>query len=186
MTPFQSVSVIRHPRAVVAALMRDRLSELVPLISDIEAITTVAREALADGRVRVVNEWQARADVPAALAAVIRPDTLRWTDTALWSADGGVCTWSIAPAFQAGRLTCAGETRYGEAMAGRGTRVDFAGQLEVSARGLAGITALLESQLGRAIESFAVNLIPASFRNVTRALGAFLDDARPSGGTPSR
>jgi hypothetical protein len=178
-TPFQSVSVIRHPRPVVAALMRDRLSELVPLIEDIEAITTVEREALADGRVRVVNEWQARADVPAALAAVIRPEMLRWTDTALWSAGSGAsawsCSWSIVPAFQAGRFSCAGETRYGEAMAGRGTRVDFQGTLEVSARGLPGITGLLESQIGRAIESFAVNLIPASFRNVTRALGTFLD-----------
>jgi hypothetical protein len=176
---FKTIAVVKHPREAVWIAMRDRLPDLVRLLSDIEAVESQARDEDPDGVVRLVNLWRARAQVPAALAPVVTPEMLAWTDQAEWRPDAWECRWQIQPRFLTGGVRCAGVTRYAEAMAGRGTRLTFEGSLDVSTTGLPGGVALLGGATGRAIEAFATGLIPRNFQKLAHAVDRYLE-AGPS------
>lgn len=172
MKPFKCVMVVRHPQPLVWDTVRDRLPELVPYMSDVASIVTESREEPARGVVRLVNRWTAKAPIPRALAGVLRPEMLGWTDYAEWRDAEGTCGWRIEPRFFPDRVKCAGLARYETAMAGRGTRVTFEGSLEIAAGG-----GFLAGPVSGAIESFVTSLIPRNAQNLYRAVGSFLDRA---------
>lgn len=167
MKDFKTVSVIKHPRPVVWSTIRDRLSDLAPMLGDVDDIVVQSREETADGAVRLVNLWQAKAQIPASLASMITPEMLAWTDRAEWQPQSWECHWQIQPHFFTDRIHCIGVTRYEEAMAGRGTRLTFEGNLQVQASNLPGVSAL--------IESFATGLIPRNFQKLARAVSQHLE-----------
>ena len=132
MKPFRTLAVVRQERDTVWTLVRDRLDELVPLISDVESVTVDSRREDPDGTVHLVNLWRAKADVPALLRTVVKPEMLAWTDTAEWKPADWACHWRIRPQVFAERVDCVGVTRYEEAMGGRGTRIVLEGELDVA------------------------------------------------------
>jgi hypothetical protein len=121
--PFRTLAVVRQDRQRVWTLVRDRLDELVPLISDVDSVTVESRREGADGTVQLVNLWRAKADVPVLLRSVVKPEMLAWTDRAEWKPADWACHWRIEPQVFADRVDCVGVTRYEEAMGGRGTRI---------------------------------------------------------------
>lgn len=163
MKRFKAVAIIRHPQDLVWATIRDELVRLEEDMDNISEIRVIERTDLPDGSRRVVNEWHAKAPVPAVLQPLIRPEMLAWTDTATWDEGSYVCRWVTRPHFQPERVRCQGETRYEPAIGGRGTRVTFEGTFEVTS-----------GALGGAIESFATQLIPHNFRHLTNAAERYL------------
>ena len=118
MKGFRTLAVVRQDRERVWTLVRDRLDELVPLISDVDSVTVDSRREDPDGTVHLVNLWRAKADVPALLRTVVKPEMLAWTDRAEWLPSDWVCRWRIEPQVFSDRVDCVGETRYEEAMGG--------------------------------------------------------------------
>jgi hypothetical protein len=175
MKPFKSIIVVKHPRDLVWKTILDRLPDLVPYLDDIDTVTTQDRQELPDGVVQLVNIWKADIQIPAALHSIINPSMLAWTDRAQWRQRHAQCHWSIEPHFFPERIRCAGVTHYESAIGGRGTRITFEGQLEVSAHKLAGMPAFMGDNAGKAIEFFVTSLIPKNFRKITDALGVLLD-----------
>ncbi len=172
MKTFKTVAMIKHSRPLVWTTIRDRLSELAPMLTDVEGIVVQSREDRNDGTVRMVNLWQAKASIPASLAAVITPDMLAWTDRAEWRPQTWECHWQIQPHFFSDRIHCVGVTRYEEAMAGRGTRLTFEGNLEVTASNIPGLSGL--------IETFAIGLIPKNFQKLAHAVAQSLEVEKPT------
>lgn len=167
MKPCKALVVLRHPRELVWAAMRDRMPELVPLMDDIEALAVESRTVEADGVVRLVNRWQAKPSVvPPALQSVVRPEMVGWTDRAAYLPSIFTCRWQIEPHFHAERISCAGVTRYESIMNGRGTRITLEGTLEMSGASLPGVSSL--------VESFVATLVPKNFRRLTQAVDALL------------
>jgi hypothetical protein len=170
--PFRTLAVIRQDRAAVWTLVRDQLDELVPLISDVESVTVDSRREDPDGTVHLVNLWRAKADVPALLRAVVKPDMLAWTDTAEWKPGDWACHWRIRPQVFADRVDCVGVTRYEEAMGGRGTRIVLEGELDVANGKLPGVSSLIGGPTARGIESFVTGLVPRNFQKLAKAIAA--------------
>jgi hypothetical protein len=170
--PFRTLAVVRQDRATVWTLVRDRLDELVPLIGDVESVTVDSRHEDADGTVHLVNLWRAKADVPALLRTVVKPEMLAWTDAAEWKAGDWACHWRIRPQVFADRVDCVGVTRYEEAMGGRGTRIVLQGELDVAPGKLPGVTSLIGGPTARGIESFVTGLVPRNFQKLAKAISA--------------
>jgi len=182
MKAFKTVIILKHPRPLVWATMRDHLSELAALVDDLESITEQSREEAPEGRVRLVNLWAARPKIPSVLQGVLTPAMLRWTDRAEYDPQKWECRWRIEPHFGGERTRCEGVTTYEPALGGAGARVTFEGSLEINARGLPGVPSFLDSTLGSAVESFLTALIPGNFRKLTNALETHLEQAaRPTG-----
>ncbi|MGF1520462.1 MAG: hypothetical protein ACFCVB_22065 [Nodosilinea sp.] len=166
MKTFKTIAVVKHPREIVWQTIRDRLDELAPLLGNIEDVSVQSRTDGPDG-VRLVNVWRAKVPIPESLTAVIKPDMLAWTDHADWRDRTWECQWQITPHFFSDRIHCVGATRYEDAMAGRGTRITFQGDLNVLASNIPGASALLES--------FTTQLIPRNFQKLGKAVAQHLE-----------
>jgi hypothetical protein len=171
----KSISMLKHPRERVWPAIRDRLPEIVPLIDDIESVTVESREEKRNGTVLLVNTWKGKPKLPAIVAGRIRPEMFAWTDRAEYRVETFECLWRLEPHFFADRIKCSGVTRYEPAMGGRGTRITFEGDLELSTRNLPGVPTVFEGALASAIELFVAALVPKNFRKLTEAVGKFLE-----------
>ena len=170
--------MVRHPREVVWATVRDQLPALVPHLRDVDRVVVSSREDRSDGTVRLVNEWHARAQIPSLLSSIIKPEMLAWTDLAEWAPTTWQCTWEIRPHFMTNNISCVGSTSYEEAMAGRGTRVAFVGTLEIAPGRMPGVTTLIGGPTVRGIESFVTSLVPQNFQKLAKAVDEHLQQAR--------
>jgi hypothetical protein len=170
MSEFRTLTMVRHPRAVVWETIRDRMPELGALLDNVREIRPESREEGPEGRTTVVNTWVGKAAIPAPLRKLVRPELLTWVDTAIWDPAVWECRWRIEPHFEPERTRCSGTTSYVEAMGGRGTRIVFEGSLDVDARGVKGVPSFLADRLSGGIEKFATGLIPGNFRKLAEAV----------------
>ncbi|HLI96037.1 MAG TPA: hypothetical protein VKT72_08125 [Candidatus Baltobacteraceae bacterium] len=169
MKTFQSVAVLPFPRDSVARTIRDDLQNLVPLLTDIRAITPVERKKNAGGTLLLVNRWETFIKVPQAVReAAGKP--IAWLDYATWTADGN-CSWKVEPGLFTERIQCAGQTRFESAMGGRGTRIAFAGSIDV---GLSGVASATQLAVISVVEFLAVGVIPRNFQRLAQAARQYL------------
>ena len=175
MKDFKSIVVVTHPLDTVWETMRDKLPELTLLLDDIENVTVVERSEAADGTINFVNHWKAKPQIPSMLNSAINPAMFAWTDRAQWRPQAHECLWHIEPHFLKESTRCTGTTRYEAAMGGRGTKINFAGEFDISAPKIAGVPSFLEGTIAKAIEAFVTTLIPRNFRKLAQVTGTFLD-----------
>lgn len=154
--------------------MRDKLPDLVPLLDDIEQVTVVERKEEADGTVNLVNHWKAKPQIPSMLSSIINPAMFAWTDRAQWRPAVHECHWHIEPHFLTESTKCTGVTHYVSAMGGRGTKINFNGEFDISTNGISGVPTFLEGTVGTAIEAFVTSLIPRNFRKLMQGAETYL------------
>ncbi|MBW3579201.1 MAG: hypothetical protein KY462_15990 [Actinobacteria bacterium] len=169
MRTFRTLVVLRQPVGAVWTTMRDRLPELVPMIDDVDQITTLEREELTDDRTRLVNEWQVRQRIPELLRGALPQGELGWIDRNIWDDDSHLCTWQIEPFVLPGAIRCEGSTSYESAMAGRGCRVLFEGSFDLSDDALSALAAPLRRPATRFVETIVTTLIPRNTRSLLEA-----------------
>lgn len=91
----ESEDRVDHPAEEVYVLVRDRLVDLLPYLPDVESVRELSRERESETRLRVVNEWKARAVVPSIAQKFLPPDLFTWTDRALWLDDQHVVEYRL-------------------------------------------------------------------------------------------
>lgn len=168
MKPFSTLVVLRTPPEILFAAMRDRLADIAPSLADVSAINELERETTQNG-VHVVNRWQARQAVPGFLQARLGASEIAWLDRATWLEDALQCDWTIEPSIGNGAIACKGTTRFEPAMAGRGTRAIFEGELRIAPDFVASLVGPFEAPVRALVESIATTLIPANFRAAAEA-----------------
>lgn len=164
--------VLKRPQKELWTIMRDHLPELAESIADIEGIQQIERSADANGLVHIVNEWRFRQQIPAAIRSLLNIGELSWIDRNSWDADTGTCSWAIETSFLREYIDCSGTTTFTAAMAGRGTRVTFAGNLDLKP-GLLGSLAGIEPLITGFLEAIVTTVIPRNLRAIAEAAAAF-------------
>jgi hypothetical protein len=167
MTPFQSVVVLKRSRSELWNIMRDHLVDLARSIEDVERVEQIERTSDTDGIVHIVNKWQAQRHVAASIQSFLPIGELSWIDRNRWDANQWTCTWTIEPAFLSEYLTCSGQTSFVSAIGGRGTRVTFAGELDLKP-GWVG-----SPMVAGLVESILTTTIPRNLRAVAEAAATF-------------
>jgi len=180
MKPFRTVEIVKAPIDEIWCAIRDRLDQLVPLLDDIASVTVEYRDELPDGTVNLVNIWRAKANIPAVLHSIIKPEYLAWTDRAGWILAKRECNWNIELHFDRERTRCHGSTIFEPALGGRGTRISFAGEFGMTAKGMKGVPSMLESTVEGAVEAFVTSLIPRNFRKLVQVAANVVGQARES------
>jgi len=163
--------VLKRPQSELWTIMRDHLTALGERVDDIEAIRQLERSET-DGVVHIVNEWHMRQQIPAAIRAMLKIGDITWIDRNRWDARARSCHWTIEPGFLAEHIACSGQTSFAEAIGGRGTRVTFAGELDIKPSLLAALGAIGPVVTGF-VESIATTIIPRNFRSVAEAAAGF-------------
>ncbi len=175
MKKFKSVIIVKQPKALVWKAMRDRLPETAPFLDNIAAITQVRREERTDGSVQLINLWKADVKIPGAIQSIVDPSNLSWLDHAEWFERSNKCQWRIEPQFFTDHIRCAGSTHFEPALGGRGTRITFAGELEITVSNITGLPSFMRATVSKATESLVTSLIPKNFRKITDALSLLLE-----------
>ncbi|HET7879282.1 MAG TPA: hypothetical protein VFL55_00240 [Acetobacteraceae bacterium] len=171
MKSFESLVVLKRPQGELWTIMRDHLTSLAERVDDIEEIRELQRSD-ADGVVHLVNQWRMRQQIPVAVRSMLKIGDISWIDRNRWDGQAGICHWTIEPGFLAEHIACSGRTVFAEAMGGRGTRVTFAGELDVKPSLLGALGAIGPMVTGF-VESIATTIIPRNFRAVAEAAVAF-------------
>jgi hypothetical protein len=173
MKTFKSVIMVKHQKDVVIRAVRDRLPEMVPYLDDVKSITQEYREEQ-DGLLKLTNIWQADIALPVKVQNLINVESLKWTDRAEWISASDECLWTIEPHFFKDRVLCSGSTRFEPAIGGRGTRITFAGELNIDTKNIPGVPAFMEGAVTNTIETLITTVIPKNFRKITEALEILL------------
>ncbi|HEY7580717.1 MAG TPA: hypothetical protein VH855_24255 [Acetobacteraceae bacterium] len=164
--------MLKRPRAELWTIMRDHLQDFAGNVADIDDIREIERTIDADGAMRIVNEWRVRQQLPGALRAVLRSERLGWIDHNRWDASSGICSWTIEPDAIGEHIACSGETRFADAMGGRGTRISFEGELDIKPS-LLGSLGPVAPMLSGVVESVVTTVIPRNLRAVAEAAAQF-------------
>jgi len=172
MKPFRSLVVLKRPQQELWTAMRDHLVDFAGCIADIEEIRQLERIEEPGGTVRIVNEWHVRQQVPPMIRSILKISELAWIDRNRWDADACTCSWSIEPRFLAEYISCHGQTSFAPAMGGQGTRVTFAGELDLKPGWLSAMGGV-ETMVSGFVESIVTTIIPRNLRAVVEAAAAF-------------
>jgi len=168
MKPFSALVIVRTPPEALFLAMRDRLDEIAPMLKDIRAIEMLERRG-ADSVVTMTNRWQARQAVPVMLQARLRASEIAWIDRAAWDAAALICRWEIEPLIGDGAIRCIGTTQFEPAMAGRGCRAVFAGELAIDPGFIGSVVGAFEAPVTALVQAVATVMIPSNFRAAAEA-----------------
>jgi hypothetical protein len=175
---FRTIHVVKQPVDRVYEAVRDRLPEIAAMLDDVESVRMLERKAGAGGGLSLVNEWRARLPLPRVLDDLVHKDSLGWIDRACWDDRGRRCAWEIEPLFLPGQIRCRGTTEYEAAMGGRGARVTFAGQIEITLGARGTIRGPLDQTVSSVVESIVTTVVPRNFRKTLDGACALIE--RPS------
>ncbi len=164
-------AVLDFPRDLVFQTYRDRLPELVPHLPNVRRITVESRED--DPPVtRLLNRWEAAAEVPKVVRSIIKPEMLVWLDHALWNEETWECEWRIEHGAFAEQVHCSGRNRY--VAVDDKTRLEIRGDLSVDAAKIPVVPRLLAGTVAPVLERFIVQTIRPNLVSTADGVQAFL------------
>ncbi len=172
---FESSQIIHFPIDEVYSLVRDGLLELVPFLPNVNKIEIESKEELGGGKVRVVNRWFGKGDIPKVAQKLVQPDKIAWLDTAIWDDEQKTCRWEISPMFFQENVSCKGVNFYKEEGEGK-TRLEITGELTVQSKGIPGVPRLLAKKVSDQVEKFIVKLLTPNLANLAQGVTQYLGD----------
>lgn len=79
--------IIEQPADDILILVRDEMPKLVPYLQNVARIEVIEREDISENKVRIVNQWYAKAEIPSVAKKFVKPELLSWKDHAMWTND---------------------------------------------------------------------------------------------------
>lgn len=80
----ESEDFIEQSADDVYPLVRDRMTELLPYLPNVNRVTQLESRRLNEHEVEIVNRWEAKSQLPAMAAKFLPNDLFTWTDHAHW------------------------------------------------------------------------------------------------------
>jgi hypothetical protein len=155
----------------VFAVARDELPKLVPYLPNIGKIEVKERTEVGASRIRLVNRWHAKAEIPAAAAKFVSQDLLSWEDTAEWDSQTLSVTYELrsfvsAEIFQArGRNTFTAE--------GGQTRLEVDVEVEIRPEKVPGVPRFVASLVKPAVEELIKKILTPNLTSLAKGLNGY-------------
>jgi hypothetical protein len=169
---------LRHPLDVVFATYRDELPSLVAYLPNLQAIHVVEREELADGSLRLVNEWVGGGEIPSFARGFLNESMLRWTDHAKWDPRAHTTDWRTDVHAFPDAIRSSGVTRY--VAAGDTTRLEMRGDLVSDASKVPGVPRLLAATINGAVERYFIAKVEENTRAIAAGVEKYLSEKASS------
>jgi hypothetical protein len=159
-------------RDLVFRTYRDRLTEMLPYLPNIQRIVEESRSE-EGATTRIVNRWSgAGDDVPKLARSVVKPEMLVWLDHAEWNEADWTCRWRIEHLTFAKQIDCSGINHFRETP--EGCVVEIRGNLSFDAKSVPGIPRLMASTVAPVVEGFIVQAIRPNLVKTADGVEAFL------------
>lgn len=170
---FESSQIIPFPIEQVFQLVRDQLEELVPFLPNVNKIEMESEKDEGNGKLRILNRWHGKGEIPKVAQKLVSPDKLTWLDTAVWDDKERTCQWEITPMFFQGNVACKGINYYREEGENK-TLLQVNGDLTIQAKGIRGVPRLLEKKVSAQIEKFVVRLLTPNLDSLAQGVTQYL------------
>ena len=158
------------PRELVYRTIRDRLPELAPYMPNVKEIQM--KERVEDGpRVRFLNIWFGKTEIPAIAQRYVKPELFQWTDKAVWDESDFSCEWAIETHAWPGVVVCSGRNVY--VTIGNETELQINGTLTLNLD-KAPIPRLFVGTVRPIVEKLIVAGLTPNLTSIGDAVGGFL------------
>jgi hypothetical protein len=175
---FSFEEIIPGPIDRVYALLRDRLTDLVPYLEAVDEIQVLERDESEPGRIKIVNLWQGNTRMmPLIARPFVTKAMSRWRDHALWVERDFTIEWWFEPEKFSRLFTCQGKDHFDDLGDGT-TRFRITGDLVVYADRVPGVTTKMAAKLGPVIEKWAIAKVKPNLMQVPHALRGFFAEER--------
>ena len=165
----QSEDIIDQPADIVYPLVRDEMHKIIPYLPNIESIKMISREDLDGNRVKIVNHWMAKAQIPSMLKKFARPELFSWKDYAVWR-DDDYCVDFELESFLANDLYDAKGTNYfGPAGEGK-TKLRVTCELIIHPNKIPGVPTFLAKKVLPSIESLLRSTMEPNLTSLGKGL----------------
>ena len=171
----ESTEIIEHPADEVFRLVRDDIDKLVPFLPNVERIEVVRREELEDGRVRIMNHWHAKADVPKLAKKFLKPEMFSWKDDALWKADEYCVEYTLETFWLSGLYDCSG-TNYFLPVDERRTEIKVICDLKIHPEKIPGIPRFLAAKVLPAVEALIRKLLAPNLTSMASGIKGYFGE----------
>jgi len=166
------------PPDEVMAILRDRLSDLVPFLPAIDQIEELERTVEEDGNTRVLNLWRGnRKLVPAIARPFVTRAMLTWEDHAHWLMRECQVVWRFEPQRFKRLFTCTGRNYLFSTDDGN-SLLRMTGDLRVHPETVPGISQRLARKLEPKLAPWAIDKIKPNLMQVPAALQGFFEEER--------
>ena len=171
---FQYQENIAFPASTVYSALRDRASELVPFLPEVDRIETVERVTQSDGRLRLTNVWQGNSkSAPLAARPFLTKEMMRWRDIATWNDDDRSLHWKFETMHMESLFACEGVNSFETIDQGRCT-FHVSGTIETYPEKVPGVSTSLGRLLAPKADRWLVNLITPNIARLPNALTSLL------------
>ncbi len=172
---FNASARIDHDADEIVQLMIQRMDQLAPHLPHVDAIETLERETLPQGRIRVVRRWRGnRQAAPRVIRPFVCDDSVQWLRTGIWNPDDRSVEWKFQSTRSA-HCECSGVTSYRPHADVRRAATELAiqGSLRVHPELLPKIPKFLARRLSSEIETFVIRMITPSISTIAAGLDAY-------------
>lgn len=183
---FTASTRIEHNADDIIALMMDRMEEIVPFLPSVDAIETLERETLPDGRVRIVRKWDGNSKgAPKVVRPFASKEVTSWHDIAVWTPSEYKIEWEFSNKYSR-FYECSGLTWYRPHPEAPETATELLieGKLTIEPTKLPGIPTFLGKRLAPQIEKFVVRMVKPNITNVADGLAGYFGQWAGEGGVP--
>ncbi len=102
--------VVNGPAEQAFLVLRDRMSEFIAFLPNIERIEVQERKEIGE-KVDTTIRWYAKAEIPDVAKKFVKPEYLSWLDTATWDKSDLSIEYSISSPMAKGLLTVTGRNQ---------------------------------------------------------------------------
>jgi hypothetical protein len=171
----QNEDVIHQPAEIVYPLVRDHMVKLIPYLPNIDRIEVLKHERLDEKRVEVVNNWFAKAEVPALVKKFVKPELFSWKDFAMWK-DDEFCVDYRLESFMGNDIYDARGTNYFVPEGTDKTRIRVTCNITIYPDKIPGVPRILAKQVLPTIEGMIRKILEPNLTSLGQGLTRYFSD----------
>lgn len=164
------------PRSLVFTTYRDRLSELVPYMPNIQEIAIKSRQEQGE-HIAQVNEWHGGGDIPVAARSILDESMLSWTEHALWDETNFTTAWKIETHAYTEAVLCKGNNRFLEQ--DQGTLITSEGELSIDSNKIKNVPSFVAKMVSGMVEDFLGKKIEPNLAQMGEGVHRYLSQRTP-------
>jgi len=173
----ESEDIIDQPAELIYALVRDDMPKLVPYLDSVRKIEMISKEKQENGRIKIVNHWHAKVEIPGLVKKFLKPDMFNWKDYALWNDEDYSVDYSLE-SFWANDLFDAKGTNYFQPYKGDPNRtlIKVTCNVVIHPEKIPGVPRLLAKKVMPTVESLLKKTLGPNLTSLGKGLISYFEN----------
>ncbi len=167
----ESQDTIDQPVDTVYQTVRDDLANLAPYLPNVDKIVCETKKSGKTGP-KIVNRWYAKAELPALLQKIIKPELLSWIDKAEWDDNSRLVRYTLESSIGNNLFEASGVNYFHEAPDGK-TQLRITCEVTLHPENLPGVPKLLAGKVLPMVEGLLKKMLEPNLMSLAEGLKGY-------------